>query len=172
MGKFLHLQSVIQSRKYAAFTLACCWVSGLILGFLIAGETSAELIPLVDSFQNRHAIRLMTVTLFPVAVSALLLYMGLPRLIPVIAFLKSFSFAYVSGLLMQNFGTAGWLIQLLMMFSDCLSLPVLWLFWHRSLKYAHSSLLNLSLPTVLATLAIGILDIRFISPILSSLQIS
>ena len=172
MGKFLHLRSVIQWRKYAAFTLACCWVSGLILGFLIAGEIPAESIPLVDSFQNHPSIHLLTVALFPVAVSALLLYMGLRQLIPVIAFLKSFSFAYVSGLLMQNYGTAGWLIQLLMMFSDCLSLPVLWWFWFQSLKHTHSSLLNLSLPTVLATLAIGILDIRFISPILSSLQIS
>ena len=172
MGRFLHLRFANYWRKYAAFTLAFCWIFGLIFGVLIARNVSIEALPLVDSLQNHVPGSLLTVMLFPVAVSVLVMYMDQSWLIPLIAFLKSFSFAYVSWILMQSFGTARWLMQFLMMFSDCLSLPLLWWFWHRLLKSARSSLFQLSILMVLATLAIGMLDIRFISPILSSLQIS
>ena len=172
MGRFLHLRFAKSLRKYAAFALACSWILGLLLGTLTARSIPAELSPLVGSFQNQSPISLVTVMLFPVLVSFLVVYMGHSWLLPLIAFLKSFSFAYVSWVLTKDFRLASWLIHLLTMFSDCLSLPLLWWFWCRLLKSDKPSLFAMSLLMTFAIVTISILDHRFIAPILSSLQIS
>ena len=172
MHKFLHLQFANQLRKYAVFTLACSWIIGLFLGISVAKSVAIEHPPLTAAFQNHSFISGLIVILFPYIVTISLMYIGLPQLIPAIALLKSFSFAYVSWILMKDFGSAGWLIQFLMMFSDCVSLPLLWWLWCRFLKSRQASPISLSAPIVIAVILVTIFDHRIISSILSSLQIS
>ena len=172
MVRFLHLRFADYLRKYAVFTLACSWISGLILGISISKSVSVEVPASIAASPNASPYGVVMVTLFPILVSVLLMYMSQNWLIPVIAFFKSFSFSYVSWILMRDFGSASWLIQFLMMFSDCVSLPLLWWFWCRSLKADKPFSFALSAPLVFTAVAIAILDYRFISPILSSLQIS
>ena len=172
MGNSLRFVFSSCLRKYAVFALACFWSLGLILGILVAKDVSFEFSLFSTGVQQNSIPGALLVTMFPIVASVSLLYMGQTWLIPAVAFLKSFNFAYVSWILMRDFGSACWLIQLLIMFCDCVSIPLLWWFWCRFLKSSNTSLFPLSFVMVLAFFAIAILDSYLISPILLSLQIS
>ena len=172
MQKLLQFRFADFCRKYAVPALACSWISGLISGNLAGGGVSFDLSALVSAFQNETSISLFAVMLFPIVASVLVMYMGQPWLLFVIAFGKSFSFAYVSRIFLDCFGPAGWLIQLLVMFSDCLNLPILWWLWHRMLLQPRRPSIRLAVSAASITTAISIMDDHFITPILSALQIS
>ena len=172
MVRFLHLRYANHIRNYAVPILASCWIMGLIFGVVVARSASVELCSLATTTKNASLFSALIVVTFPIIVSILIIYMGLSWLIPVVAFFKAFCFAYVSQVLVSDFGSASWLMQLLWMFSDCASVPFLWLFWCQSLKSTKFSLISSSSVTIIAVFVITILDYRFISPILSSLQFS
>ena len=172
MDRFVHLRFANYLRKYAVLILACSWSVGLILGIQVAKGVPGDFLSWNCTVQNVSLPGALIVALFPIVVSVLLMYMGQFWLIPVVAFLKSFSFAYVSWILMREFGSACWLIQFLVMFSDCISLPLLWWFWCHMMKSAQNAPISLSVPMGLMLIAIVVLNHRFILPILSSLQIS
>ena len=172
MDKFLHHQLSAHCRKYATAYLACSWLLGLVSGIFAANGTTSHF-DLPDTlFQAPEPVTLLSVMLLPVLVSVLFVCAGKSALLLAVCFLKAFSFAYVSRVVTAGFGTAGWLIQFLAMFSDCMSLPVLWLFWRRLIARPQHSILRLSTDAVLTTLVIGIMDCHFISPFLTALQIS
>ena len=127
----LYLRLSDHCRKYALSYLACSWISGLILGTSAANGLALDAASYQLLLQDRTLIQLLSVILLPVFVSVLVISTNHPIGLLPIVFLKSFCFAYTSRLLTQDFNTAGWLIQILTMFSDCASLPILWLFWHR-----------------------------------------
>ena len=172
MDMVLHHSFANFFRKYAIPALACSWIMGLIFGAWSGSIAFFDFGPLAATFHSDASFSLLAVMLFPIVVSALIIYMDQPWLLLIIAFLKAFSFAYVSWILVSEFGSAGWLIQFLIMFSDCISLPLLWYFWCGLLHRPRHSLISLSIPMVFAIVAVGILDNHFILPILSALQIS
>ena len=172
MDKVLHRSFANSCRKYAVPALACSWILGLLFGIRVGQIAFFDFNSMAATFPGNTFVSLLAVMLFPIVVSVLIMYMGQPWLLLIVAFLKSFSFAYVSWIVMCDFGSAGWMIQLLIMFSDCLSLPLLWWYWCSLLRRTQHSLISMSIPILLATIAVGILDNRFIAPILSALQIS
>ena len=172
MVRFLHLRYANHLRNYAVPILASCWMMGLTFGVVVARSVSVEFYSHAATAPNASLFSELIVVMFPIIVSILIMYTGLSWLIPVIAFLKAFCFAYVSQVLVRGFGSASWLMQLLWMFSDCASAPFLWWFWCRSLKSTKFTLTSSSSAMLIAALVIIILDYRFISPILSSLHFS
>ena len=172
MDKFLPLHFANLFRKYAVSVLACSWIAGLFLGIFISGKVSLDLDILAVAFQNRSSIILMTVMLLPVVASVFVQYAQQLWMLPLVAFLKSFSFAYVSRIIFIHFGSAGWLIQFLVMFSDCILLPVLWWFWCRLLQDKQRSSISLAVLMIFLTIIITVFEDFFIFPILSALQIS
>ena len=172
MDMFLRLRFLNFFRKYAISALACCWILGLILGILISHKVYVDSGYLVSSFQSRNAITLIMVILLPVLTSVLVTYMGHLWVLPLIAFCKSFSFSYVSCIFLGHFGSAGWLIQFLIMFSNCMLLPLLWWFWCALLRNRQQSQILLSVLMILLTIILAVLDDFLIFPVLSALQIS
>ena len=158
-------------RKYAVHALACSWILGLLFGIQVGQIAFFDFSSLADTFHISTSVSLVAVLFFPVVTSILIVYTGLDWLLPAVVFMKSFSFAYVSWILICDFGSAGWVIQLLIMFSDCVSLPFLWLFWCGLLR-RKQHLISISVPVAFAIIVAGILDHHLISPILSALQIS
>ena len=173
MRSSIYLRLFDPQCKCTLTALACSWLFGSCFGLWAAKSTVMDLSALNAALQNEASVSIFAVMLFPFVVSILLVYMRQSWLLTVIALFKSFSFVYVSRILMKDFGSAGWLVQLLIMFSDCASLPLLWWLWCRLLYLKkRETLFSLSIPPVLAAISIGIMDDRFISPILSALQIS
>ena len=171
MNRVLCLRLSAVLRKYAIPCLAFSWIFGLISGLWAVGYGDFHLAGLEDSFRSYTPFSVFSVALLPVLISALVVFAEQSWLLLPISFLKAFSFAYVSSLVTGGYGSAGWLIQFLLMFSDCVSLPFLWWFWCRLLKSRQQIAFSTIFPVAIVAFFIGALDFKVISPFLSLLQI-
>lgn len=134
MSRFFRSVFAVRDCRKWMFLLALCWVFGLLLGCLCGGSragvfpSNMELSEFgqVDPFGSLLILSLPFVS----SVIAVSLWRSV---LPLIAFAKAFCFAYVSAGLMVSFGSAGWLVCILLLLGDGAMLPLLWLYWYRSM---------------------------------------
>lgn len=110
----------------AELFLLLCWVCGCALGVLTgmnAGDIYASLM--------RGAVRcpvsivgLVISVYLPFLLSAFAVYLGKSGLLYIVCFLKSWAFTLAAYGTVAAYGSAGWLVQFLLQFSDIL---LLWL---------------------------------------------
>jgi hypothetical protein len=121
------------------------------------------------SYDAVSIVNLLTVTLLPFLFSAFAVYIRSYGLLAVLCFIKSVCFGFVSSGLLMAWGSAGWLIRLLLMFSDLICLVPLWWCWiHFSEDEARNGSFSLWIPCMIAA-CIVCLDYRYISPLLTKL---
>ena len=171
MIRFVFPHRSFGCRKYDTSLLACSWTFGLVFGIcsVTVGSFSPAFQQAVDVTPSFFSI--ISVLLLPLVISLLALYAGWRWVIFPLAFLKALAFAYVGWSVVITFGSAGWLIRLLLMFSDCASVPLLWWFWNKALTSELDALVSASIAAVLTILGIGIVDYGVISPFLVSLSL-
>ena len=158
-------------RKDPTYFLAFSWVVGLLSGMIISlghYPTTASLMRLAPTAQVSivSLISAISLTLF---LSATAVYYSQAWLLIPIVFSKAFIYAFVCAGVLASWGSAGWLLQLLLIFSDTMMLPVLWLFWLRACRQAGKSAISGIIPAVSAGFLICSIDLRFISPFLTDL---
>lgn len=171
MDLFFHSPLPRSFRKDSVAFLAFLWTAGLIFGTVTSFYAGNSVFSLMCGalYSPVSIVRLLSAMLLPLLFSAFAVYFsGAWLLIPII-FLKGFSYAYLAFGILSSFGSAGWLIQLLLIFSDTLMLPVLWIYWLRVLKDGQHDLLIRTIPAVSAALLIGSFDISVISPLLAQI---
>lgn len=105
----------------------------------------------------------------PFMISLLASFWNVRGLIYLIAFGKAFLFSFVSLGIFLSFGSAGWLVYLMLMFSQMCSLPVLYWFWIYCLNHRQSpsSLEVFSLLSLFFLIAS--VDSVYVMPFLASL---
>ncbi len=158
-------------RKASNFILAFTWLAGFLCGVLVSLRTGNSLASLMRSalYAPVSIVGLLCVTALPFLFSAFAVFLSKPILLLVICYVKAFLFAFCSTCILQAYGSAGWLIQWLLLFGDCLSMPLLYWFWARYLSGDHSlHFLESAWIISLALLTAGI-SYRVISPFLSRL---
>lgn len=171
MDRFLNLKLPNFGRKVSLTILAVVWLLGLLLGTVIsicAGDSLVSLMRMAVS--GRVSISgLLSAMVLPFLLSALAVYIQKPVLLVLIAFGKAFLVSYLGLGAMAAYGSAGWLVRWLLMFSDCCSLPLLWLYWLRLLsgKRRFASIETAAL--MIAVVLIGSLDYCVVSPFLAVL---
>ena len=115
--------------------LGLFWIVGLLAGgscFLFGAD---HLIPQMRVSLNGNVsiVCFFCLIFLPPFLSILAASTGMHSLLYVIAFGKAFLYAFASMALLLSFGSAGWLVRLLLGFSGILSAPVLYWFWLRCL---------------------------------------
>ena len=170
MKRFLLAKPSYPCRKYTTFLLAFIWTLGLVCGLcaIVVGFYD-------DAFRSAAArapsfFSIMSVLLLPILCSILIAYIGQLWLIYPLAFIKAVGFAYVGWGILLSFGSAGWLVRLLLLFSDCVSVPLLLWFWNKVLTEKFEALLPSSVAAVLTAIGIGMIDYGVVSPFLVSLS--
>lgn len=174
MHLILHKRlSDILRRKSIVF-LAIWWFAGLILGALAAYHLSDSFFPLMRAAaQSRVSIvSLMTVTLLPLLASALAVSLDRSVLIFGISFIKAFLYSLCLAGMIGTFGSAAWLVAFLFLFSDNLTIPVLFLFWFRHIEGRRRSFCTDCLVCSVVCVLVGIMDFCLISPFLANLLIT
>lgn len=171
MDRFLLFHLPASGCKEPLPALACTYLLGLIIGPLLSVCTGMP--PAFVSYAvmngRMSVIGSLSVIALPLFFSAFAVYVGRCRLVIPIAFCKAFLFSYTGCSVWIAFGSAGWLVFLLFMFSDILMLPVLWWYWQLALKgKARASLMGL-IPASAAGVLIGSLDYFLIAPFLANL---
>ena len=155
----------------ATIVFCLCWCAGLFLGASLAGRAEAASVSLMRAAASRHVsiVNLLFVLFLPFLLSALAVFLSRRWLLFPIALGKAFSFGYTAGLIGCAYGTAWWLIRLLMMFSDCLIVPLLCWFMLRCLADYRKALWRDLALCAGVTAVIGSIDIMVIAPFLTAL---
>lgn len=115
--------------------LSFFWTAGLIAGgccFLFGAD---RLIPRmrVSLIGNVSIVCFFCLIFLPSFLSIVAASMSLHHLLYIIAFGRAFLYSFASVALLLSFGSAGWLVRLLLGFSGVLSAPVLYRLWLRCL---------------------------------------
>lgn len=133
MARFLHRNFAPLPRKYADSFLAFFWCIGLFCGifiFFTAGDPTVSLMRLAVH-SPASIVNLLLCELLPFLLSALAVFWGAYRLLYGCAFFRAVLFSFFSLGVFTAFGSAGWLLYLLLMFSDIVLCVLLYLFWLR-----------------------------------------
>ena len=169
MGRFLNLKRLCFQRKNRSPYLALCFSLGLIAGAVLAAASGSSLnsmIPLAADKPGSLSGVLLT-ALLPFGLSAFVGLIGELLLLYPIVFWKAFLVSFIGVGVMGAYGSAGWLMRLLLLFSECCTLPLLILFWIRLLT-GQGSRTMFSALNVLAAVLIGSLDYCIVSPFLAN----
>lgn len=157
-------------RKYAIIFLSFSWLLGLLCGLFYwfhSFQVQKHLF-LSAYYADASILDIFLISILPVLVSVLFVYVNAPVLLIPLAFIKAFSFSACSIGFLWAFGTAGWLLRLLFMFSDCILVLVLLWFWIRHISGDRMLLRKDTFTCVKIMLMVGIFDFLFIVPIIQT----
>lgn len=171
MNNLLLFPSKIRFGNMRLIVLACCWITGLLLGIQYATQADDTYFLLMRSAAScRVSITgLLAAVFLPFLFSAFAVYISRPEFLLVICFLKAASFSCCAFALMHAFGSAGWLVRFLLQFSDCCMVPVLVWFSVRHIAKPEKSVWNDFLICSLWMLIVGAFDYCVVSPFLVGL---
>lgn len=163
------LRNASKSKASVAF-LAVCWTLGICLGAYFAALSFDNVSFLMRTVvSNRVSISgMLLAAFFPLTLTAIFILFSLRFFLLLLAFCKAFSFSFCACCILYVYGSSGWLIQQLLLFSDLfLILILLWL-WIRLLSSNDSIKKDLLICSFLS-LFVGSVDCFIVSPFLVTL---
>lgn len=133
-GFFLMFRESTQSRRLscrAMVIFSISWLFGILCGVLCfsANRNSYILLMRSAAYGTVSIVGACCSIFLPFLLSAFLIRIGCLQFLPVICFVKSYSFTFVSLGLIASFPVSGWLLRYFLLFGDCVFLPVLCLYW-------------------------------------------
>ena len=156
------------ARKGMSLILAICWINGIVFGVFCYSASPPEVISLMHRMLpcSVSIVGLLNAALIPFLLSALLIALSMPVMLIGLCFLKAFLFSFVSMGVLACAGSGGWLLRYLFLFSDCVTLPVLFGYWFGCVSTPKKSRLVLATCVVFLVLSlVTILDYHVIAPI-------
>lgn len=158
-------------RKGSTVFLALCYLLGLFCGAVFCILSGYSISSLMRSVPHGAVsiVDLLSVTALPFLLSAFAVFISEPRLIFFICFGKAFLFCVISLGISEAFGSAGWLVRWLSMFSDIMGMPVLYLYWLRILSSGRKPLFGETFVFASLIFLIGSIDFCLITPLLAGL---
>lgn len=170
MHKFLKFNAVFSLRKHPLTSLFFFWMLGLMLGCICSAASPTALTPLVYSAVSDPPSlpRLLLTVFLPIALSFFAVFFHEYWLLQPIIWGKGFLFAFVATAATAAYGSAGWLVRFLLMFTDCCTLPLLIWYWIQIYNRRRSRLFIQTVLLLVVNLLICALDLRFVSPFLTA----
>lgn len=173
LTRYFHFNPSHCIRKAPHLFLASLWICGILCGIFTFLSAEPLLFPLMRRIPSESAsiVRLLCIGAFPFLISILMVSIMNANCVLAICFGKVFLFSFVSIGLLRAFGSAGWLVRLLLLFSNSFSMCFLYFLSLQALSYKRSS--NQFILLLLFTLDILFrsFDYRIISPFLARLII-
>jgi len=151
--------------------LAIVWIIGLFLGAYCGFRWDLSLVPLMRGclYDSVSIVCVFCLICLPFMISLLASFWNARGLIYLIAFGKAFLFSFVSLGIFFSFGSAGWLVHLLLMFSEVCTLPVFYWFWMVSLNHRQEPSALEIFSLLSSFFLIASLDSSYVMPFLASL---
>ena len=156
-------------RKGSTIFLALYWCLGLLTGVLFFHAYGSSFSLMMRSIlqDSVSIVDLLSVGLYPFLFSAFAVLISSPWLLLPIAFFRAFLLSFVSAQILASFGSAGWLLRPLLLFSDVLSAPLLYFYMHRCLSSKFYHPVCSFFLILCSSLLIGSLDYVYILPFLA-----
>ena len=172
MVQYFHRERIIFRQRHFSLFLGLAWASGFAAGMILHCVIGSLFFPWMRGilFGPVSIVGLFCAACFPFLFSAFAVYMGLRWLLYPVCFGKAFVFSLISSAIWMHFGSSGWLAWLLIMFSDVISLPLLYRYWLRHISGFREFSVAEVLLSVSCFLVIGSVDYCCISPFLAILS--
>lgn len=151
--------------------LTAVWCLGLLTGGLLISRESE----LVLSWMRLAAcgrvsiVGLLLGNLLPFLFSFVFLSLSMPRLLYAVCFFRALLFGFCAAGIGAGFGSAGWLVQCFLFFSDFLTMPGLFWCWIRIFTRKSGDWRRDLLVGSLAAAGVGIVDYLLVAPYLARL---
>lgn len=160
-----------RNRRSCKMILILVWCGGLLLGALGASGASNSINSLMRACVDSRVtiVGLLSVPLLPFLFSAVAVYLSISWLIYPIGFVKAFCFGFCACAVTIAYGSAGWLMMYLLLFTDCLTLPVLCWFWIRHVDGNKGRLWGDGVACMLWFVLIGSFDFWVVLPLLDKI---
>ena len=172
MAQYFHREQSNFRQLYSSTFLGLAWAFGFAAGLIVhctVGPVFSLWMPGIMR-SPVSIVGLLCVTCFPFLFSAFAVYIGMRWLLYPVCFGKALLFSAVSAGIWVQFGSAGWLAWLLIMFSDVVSLPLLFGYCSRHISGFRLFSASEVLFTVSCLILIGSVDYGCISPFLAKLS--
>ena len=171
MARFLHSFDTFTLRKFPKMFLALSWLLGLGLGGLVFRYAGAPLLSLMPLAVNNQLsiVSLFLSTSLPFLLCAFGVHLLQPWLVMTVCFGKALLYGFLVCGVFAAFGSYGWLIRLLLLFTDSLACVLLYGYAHRHITAVFPAPLW---SLTFCELAIGLfvyLDFSYVSPLLRQL---
>ena len=151
--------------------LAIAWLSGFFAGLFTAFALRDRVESLARVLASAHfsGVGLFFSLSIPLIITVIVFRLSRQVWIVLFSFVKAFIFSFVSYAILLAFGSAGWLVRCLYIFSDSFMTVYLLWFWVRNLSdKAKSFKIDLLLGFLLLTI-LAFIEASFISPLISLL---
>ncbi len=173
MTRRLFLFSIISNfwHRYCKLLLNLVWIIGFITGIISAVSCGDSLGLLIRSIvDNKASISgLLVAGFLPLLFTVFAVMTCQPWMLPLISGAKAFAFGFCASGVGLTFHHSAWLIRFLLLFTDCLTIPML--FWF-SLRHISDTTVPIRKDVTILFLLIAMvvcLDYCFISPFLAML---
>ena len=152
--------------------LDLCCISGFVLGcFLFLQVVSSFSMMRGSLVCSMSIVTVICRVLFPFLFTAAAVYYSCPGIIWGLSFIKCTCLAVSSLFIFYCYGPCGWLIRLLLMFSEVFSFPAWYYFWKRCLFSCNRKLPSVCGVMLIYLLFLGIWEFYSISPFIQRLDI-
>lgn len=167
IGKFALLHNFSRRRYFDSRLYLSGCILGLLLGILFAFWAGDSVTSLMRGsiYASVSIVDLLAISLLPLLLSALTVLVSEPAFLCLIHFAKALSYGFCACAVSLAFGDAGWLVRLLLLFSDSMMFPALILFGLLSLKDSVFALKRTGWFVAYAT-AVAVIDYCYIYPML------
>lgn len=146
--------------------LILIWSAGLLLGIFLANEAPATTLSMMRTpdYPRVSIIGLVLIVAFPLITSAIAVRLCFPLLCFIFAFLKAICFSYCASCISVVYGSAGWLVRLLLVFSDSCAIAVFLWFCFRHIAGNRGAIKRDTIICVSLTVLFCCVDYYVVSP--------
>ena len=150
--------------------LAFFWTASLIYGvYFSAKDPSVVSLMRLLPYSQVSIVGLIVVSILPLLISIVFVYYRKPIVIYTILICKGFLSGYCIGGLALVYCSAGWIIDILLLFSDsCITLILLW-FWYRYLVRNECNLKRDGAVAFVLSFLVCLIDHFIVTPFFCSL---
>ena len=172
MAQYFHREQPNLRKHRSSSFLGLVWAFGFAAGVIVHCILGPVFSPWMRGIFTKPVsiVSLLSVTCFPYLFSAFAVYIGHRWLLYPICFGRAAVFSLISSGVWAEFGSAGWLAWLLIMFSDLFSLPLLYRYSIRNISGFRSFSMSEFLFIGSCFIFIGSFEYCCISPFLAMLS--
>ena len=119
-----------QLYRKGEWLLNCCWIVGWVGGIATAVYCRDCLVQMTSTVVYSHVSisGLLIAGFLPLLFSSFAVSFSESWILPIVGGVKVFSFGFCACAVGMTFGQSGWLIRMLLLFTDCFTVPAFYFF--------------------------------------------
>lgn len=171
MQRDIRFQALLRRIRHPAFVLLLCCTAGLLFGILLAMLADTSIFSLMRRMELKPVsiVMCLAVQVLPFLITAYAASLSQLWLLNTACCFKLFFFSYTGAMIRLAFGSAGWLVRFLFLFSDIILIPCMCWFCFRRVMGEYDAKKDFWICIGILAMT-SLVDCLFISPFLAKIM--